>query len=65
MKKCDRKLKKRGREVPRPLRKVLVLLDSFSPGTTGPSRSVGPVLSRDLSGTSRDGIVLLENLLGT
>ena len=45
MKKCDRKLKKRGREVPGPLRKVLVLLDSFSPGTTGPSRSVGPVLS--------------------
>ena len=28
--------KKRGREVPGPLKKVLGLLDFFSPGTTGP-----------------------------
>jgi hypothetical protein len=27
---------KRGREVPGPLKKVLGLLDFFSPGTTGP-----------------------------
>ena len=71
MKKCDRKLKKRGREVPGPLKKVLGLLDSFGPGTTGPRHLQGlqvvscPVPSRDLPGTSRDGIVLLENLLGT
>ena len=37
---------KRGREVPGPLKKVLGLLDFFSPGTTGPSRSLGPALSR-------------------
>ena len=41
------------------------LLDFFSPGTTGPSRSLGPVLSHPgtFPGLSRDGTVLLENLL--
>ena len=55
--------KKRGREVPGPLKKVLVLLDFFGPGTTGPSRSLDPVLSRDLPMTSRDGTVLLPTLV--
>ena len=54
MKKCNRRLKKRGREVPGPLKKVLGLLDFFGPGTTGPSRSLGPVLSRPVLGPSRD-----------
>ena len=42
---------------------VLGLLDFFSPGTTGPSRSLGPVLSGPgtfpgLPGTSQDKIPL-------
>jgi hypothetical protein len=50
--------KKRGWEVPGPLQKVLGLLDFFSPGTTRPSRSLGPVPSRDRT-------VLLESLVDT
>ena len=45
---------KRGRDLPGPLKKVLGLLDFFSPGTTGPSRGPGPVLSRPVLGPSRD-----------
>ena len=47
-------MKKRGQDVPGPSKKVLGLLDFFSPGTTGPSRSLGPVLFRPVLGHSRD-----------
>jgi hypothetical protein len=58
----------RGREVPGPSKKITGLLDIFSPRdfwVPGPSGSVGPIPSRDLPGTSRDGTVLLESLLHT
>ena len=69
MKKCNRKLKKRGRDVPGPLKKSWDFWTSLVPGpqdhgTFKVSRSC-PVPSRDLSGTSRDGTVLLESLVGT
>ena len=40
----DMQGEKRGQGVPGPLKKVLGLMDLFSPGTMG--RSLGPVLSR-------------------
>ena len=48
--KLRRQGEKRDREVQGPLKKVLGLLDFFSPGTTGPLRSLGPVLMESLEG---------------
>ena len=52
----DMQGEKRGQGVPGPLKKVLGLIDLFSPGTMGRSLSRScPVPSRNLPGTYRDG----------
>ena len=67
--KVQSQIEKKGPGLPGTFKKVLGLLDFFSPGTTGPRDLQGlqvlscPVPSQDLAGTSRDfpGLYLNNN----